>query len=231
MTHLFAADEADGQVTEDQLSRMNDALITVKSSGIHPGILNIGNSAALLAGQASAITKLANRFEMKPLMRPGLALYGIVPEYDPPFAPAEPAFLGQIRGQLQPVLSWKTQVVSVRSVGPGTVVGYNGTFVATEPMRLALIAAGYADGLDRSLGNRFALLVRGQKAPLVGRVSMDQAVIDVTEIPDVVQGDEVMLIGTQGVESISAFDHAKAAGTIPWEIFTRIGSRVPRVEI
>ena len=231
MTHLFAADEADGQVTEDQLSRMNDALITVKSSGIHPGILNIGNSAALLAGQASAITKLANRFEMKALMRPGLALYGIVPEYDPPFAPAEPAFLGQIRGQLQPVLSWKTQVVSVRSVGPGTVVGYNGTFVATEPMRLALIAAGYADGLDRSLGNRFALLVRGQKAPLVGRVSMDQAVIDVTEIPDVVQGDEVMLIGTQGVESISAFDHAKAAGTIPWEIFTRIGSRVPRVEI
>ncbi len=231
MTHLFAADEADGQITEGQLSQMNDALITVKSCGIHPGILNIGNSAALLAGQAGAIAKLAARFEMKPLMRPGLALYGLVPEYDPPFAPAEPASISQLRAQLSSVLTWKSQVVSLRSVDPGTVVGYNGTFVATEPMRLALIAAGYADGLDRSLGNRFSLLVRGQRAPIVGRISMDQAVIDVTEIPDVIPGDEVVLIGQQGDESISAFDHAHAANTIPWEIFTRIASRVPRLEI
>jgi alanine racemase len=231
MTHLFAADEADGLVTEDQLSRMNDALITIKSSGIHPGILNIGNSAALLAGQTSAISTLAARFDMKPLLRPGLALYGLIPEYDPPFAPAEPIFIGQARRQLRPVLTWKSQVVSVRSVAPGTLVGYNGTFVATEPMRLALIAAGYADGLNRNLGNRFALLVRGQHAPIVGRVSMDQTVIDVTEISDVAPGDEVVLIGMQGEESISAFDHAKTAGTIPWEIFTRIGPRVPRIEI
>jgi len=231
MTHLFAADEAGGQVTEDQLSRMNDALIAIKSSGIHPGILNVGNSAALLADQSSAITTLAARFEMKPLMRPGLSLYGVVPEYDPPFAPAEPITLGQARRQLHPVLTWKSQVVGVRSVAAGTVVGYNGTFVATEPMRLALIAAGYADGLDRKLGNRFALLVRGQRAPIVGRVSMDQAVIDVTEIADAAPGDEVVLIGQQGEESISAADHAKAVGTIPWEIFTRIGPRVPRIEV
>jgi alanine racemase len=231
MTHLFAADEADGQVTENQLSRMNDALISIKSSGIHPGILNIGNSAALLAGHASAINTLATRFEMKPLMRPGLALYGLIPEYEPPFASAEPISIGQARNQLHLVLTWKSQVVSVRSVAPGTVVGYNGTFVATEPMRLALIAAGYADGLDRNLGNRFALIVRGQRAPIVGRVSMDQTVIDITEIPDVAPGDEVVLIGRQGEESISAFDHAKTAGTIPWEIFTRIAQRVPRIEV
>ena len=231
MTHLFAADEADGQVTEDQLSRMNDALITIKSSGIHPGILNVGNSAALLAGQTNAISTLAARFEMKPLMRPGLALYGLVPKYDPPFAQAEPVSIGQARRQLRPVLAWKSQVVSVRSIAPGTVVGYNGTFVAAEPMRLALISAGYADGLDRNLSNSFALLVRGQRAPIVGRISMDQAVIDVTEIPDVAPGDEVVLIGQQGEESISAFDHATAAGTIPWEIFTRIAGRVPRIEV
>lgn len=231
MTHLFAADEADAQVTEDQLSRMNDALITIKSSGIHPGILNIGNSAALLAGQASAIATLASRFDMKPLMRPGLALYGLVPEYDPPFVQGEPISIAHARRQLCPVLSWKAQVVSVRSVSPEAVVGYNGTFVATEPMRLALVAVGYADGLDRILSNSFALLVRGQRAPIVGRISMDQAVIDVTEIPDVVPGDEVVLIGAQGEESISAFDHAKGAGSIPWEIFTRIGQRVPRIEI
>jgi alanine racemase len=102
-------------------------------------------------------------------------------------------------------------------------------------MRLALLAIGYADGLDRRLGNHFSLLVRGQRAPLVGRISMDQAVIDVTEIPGVAPGDEVVILGMQegvdGAETISAFDHAQASETIPWEVFTRIGSRVPRVAI
>ncbi|WP_109486006.1 alanine racemase [Occallatibacter savannae] len=231
MTHLFAADEADGRVTEDQLSRVNDALISIKSAGIHPGILNVGNSAALVSGQASNIAKLASRFEMKPLVRPGLALYGLIPEFDPEFSSAEPISLGQARHALKPVLTWKSQVVSVRPVQPGSVVGYNGTFVATEPMRLALIAVGYADGLDRKLGNHFSLLVRGQRAPIIGRISMDQTVLDVTEIPDVVPGDEVVLIGRQGEDSISAFDHAHAAGTVPWEILTRIAPRVSRVEI
>ena len=119
----------------------------------------------------------------------------------------------------------------MRSVPAGATVGYNATFVATEPMRLALVSAGYADGLDRSLGNRFSLLVRGQRAPLVGRVSMDQSVLDVTEIPGVEAGDEVVILGTQGGETITAFDHAAAAGTIPWEIFTRIGARVPRIAV
>jgi alanine racemase len=229
MTHLFAADEGDERVTGDQLERMESALSCIRSAGIHAGILNVGNSAALLAGQADKISDLASRYGMKTLMRPGLALYGHVPDYDPGFETTEPTSLAQARRELRSVLSWKSQVVSVRSVAPGAVVGYNGTFVATESMRLALVAAGYADGLDRKLGNHFSLLVRGQRAPLVGRISMDQSVIDVTEIPDVAAGDEVVLIGRQGDESISAFDHAKAAGTIPWEIFTRIGARVPRV--
>jgi alanine racemase len=210
---------------------MNDALITIKSSGIHPGILNIGNSAALLSGQGGAISTLAARFDMKTLMRPGLALYGLIPEYAPQFSSAEPISLGHARLNLRPVLSWKSQVVSVHSVEAGTVIGYNGTFVATEPMRIALIAAGYADGLDRKLSNRFSLLVRDQRAPIVGRISMDQTVVDVTEIPDVAPGDEVILIGKQGNEMITAFDHARAAGTIPWEIFTRIAPRVPRIAI
>ena len=231
MTHLFAADEADGRITEDQLSRLNDALISIKSAGIHPGILNVGNSAALLGGQAITTAKLAARFEMKTLMRPGLALYGLVPDFDPPFSPAEPLSLDHARHRLRPVLTWKSEVVSVQDVAAGTVVGYNGTFIATEPMRLALIAAGYADGLDRRLGNHFSLLVRGQHAPIVGRISMDQTVLDVTEIPEVAAGDEVVLIGMQDQESISAFDHARASGTIPWEIFTRIAPRVPRVPV
>jgi alanine racemase len=164
-------------------------------------------------------------------MRPGLALYGLIPEFDSQFTSAEPISLGRTRLALRPVLSWKSQVVSVHLVAPGTAIGYNGTFVATEPMRLALTAVGYGDGLDRKLGNRFSLLVRGQRAPIVGRISMDQTVLDVTEIPDVAAGDEVILIGKQGEDSISAFDHARAAGTIPWEILTRIAQRVPRVKI
>jgi len=167
---------------------------------------------------------------MKTLMRPGLALYGVIPEYDPGFQHPEPTALAKARQHLRIVLAWKSQVVSVRSVPAGAVVGYNGIFVATEPMRLALIAAGYADGLNRKLGNRFSLLVHGQRAPLVGRISMDQSVLDVTEIPGVSPGDEVVILGSQGSETISAYDHARAAGTIPWEIFTSIASRVRRIE-
>jgi alanine racemase len=102
-------------------------------------------------------------------------------------------------------------------------------------MRIALVSAGYGDGLTRSLGNHFSFLVRGQRAPAVGRVSMDQLVLDVTEIPSVEHGDEVVLLGSQGRESvnetITAFDHAEVAATIPWEVFTRIAPRVPRIAV
>ncbi len=231
MTHLFAADEADGLITREQFTHLSDALDQVVAAGLHPEWLNVGNSAALLSGQANTVAQLAAHHKMKALMRPGIALYGLAPNYLPAFDSAEPPSLTEARRCLRPVLSWKSRVVGVRSVPAGTVVGYNGTFVATEPMRLALIAAGYADGLDRSLGNRFSLLVRGQRAPLVGRISMDQAVLDVTEIPGVEAGDEVVILGTQGDETVNAFQHAAASGTIPWEVFTRIGPRVPRVAL
>jgi len=231
MTHLFAADEADGRATDAQLARLDETLSCISSAGLFSEWLNVGNSAALVAGQAQAIADLAGRHGMKALIRPGLALYGLVPGFDPGFANEEPATLAAARAGLQPVLAWKSQVVSVRAVPAGAVVGYNGTFVATEPMRLALVAAGYGDGLTRSLGNRFSLLVRGERAPLVGRISMDQAVLDVTEIPGVQPGDEVVILGEQGGQTIDAFDHATAAGTIPWEIFTRIAPRVARIAV
>jgi alanine racemase len=231
MTHFFAADEADGAVTEAQLALLDAALAMVTDAGINPEWLNVGNSAALLAGRAGEIASLAARHGMKAMLRPGLALYGLIPRFDPEFDPPEPPSMAAARAQLQPVLQWKTRVVGVRSVPAGAVVGYNGTFVATEPMRLALTAVGYADGLDRRLGNRFSLLVHGERAPIVGRISMDQAVVDVTDIPGVAAGDEVVILGTQGSETITAFDHAQASGTIPWEVFTRIGSRVPRIAV
>jgi alanine racemase len=232
MTHLFAADEADGQMTQAQLARLDQAMSRISAAGLFAEWLNVGASATLLAGQAPAIAELAARHGMRAMLRPGLALYGLVPHFDPLFSPAEePPTLASARAALQPVLAWKAEVVGVRSVSEGATVGYNGTFVATEPMRLALVSVGYADGLDRRLGNRFSFLVCGRRAPLVGRVSMDQAVLDVTEIPEVQPGDEVVLLGAQGGETITAFDHADAAGTIPWEVFTRIGPRVPRIAI
>jgi alanine racemase len=232
MTHLFAADEADGRVTEEQLAELGKTLGRIEAFGLYPDWLNVGNSAALLAGEAGAIATLAARHGMRAMLRPGLALYGLAPRFEPPFQPeTAPNGVGAASSSLQPVLSWKTRVVTVRSVPAGAVVGYNGSFVATEPMRLALLAAGYGDGLDRRLGNRFSLLVRGQRAPLVGRISMDQSVLDVTDIPGVEPGDEVVILGAQGEETITAFDHADTAGTIPWEIFTRISARVPRIAI
>jgi alanine racemase len=227
MTHLYAADEGDGVLNQEQLERMHAALTKIHAAGQRPEILNVGNSAAVLSGLAQDIGKIAREHSMSALMRPGLALYGLAPRFEP----EEPASVANARAQLKPVLAWKSRVVSVREVPAGATVGYNGTFVATEPMRLALVAAGYADGLDRRLGNRFSLLVRGERAPLVGRISMDQSVLDVTEILGVTAGDEVVIIGAQGGESITAFDHAEAAKTIPWETFTRIAGRVERVAV
>jgi alanine racemase len=246
LTHLYAADETDGLATEAQMSRLDEALRQIAAAGLAvpagqtgsagqtgpargaargPEWLNVGSSAALLNGASASISELAARWSMKAMLRPGLALYGVAPRFEPD----EPAAVAKARLHLKPVLSWKTRVVSVRTIPTGAVVGYNGTFVATEPMRLALLAVGYADGLDRRLSNRFCLLVRGQRAPLVGRVSMDLAVLDVTDIEGVAAGDEVVILGSQGDDAISSFEHAEATGTIPWEVFTRIGARVRRV--
>jgi len=227
MTHLFAADESDGAVTHEQLALLDRALFRIDELGHLAEWLNVGNSAALLSGQAGEIADLAALHGMKTLIRPGLALYGVAPR----FAPEEPPQVTAARSHLQPALSWKTKIVSVRSVPAGAVVGYNGTFVATEPMRLALVALGYADGLDRNLSNRFSLLVRGQQAPIAGRISMDQTVLDVTDIPGAASGDEVVILGQQGDQTITALDHADAAQTIPWEVFTRITVRVPRIAV
>src|SRR5579863_1212573 len=207
MTHLYAADESDGAATAGQLGVLDAALTRIDELGHWAELLSVGNSASILGGQAGALAALAARHGMKLLLRPGIALYGVVPRIEP-----ELPDLSDAAANLRPVLAWKSQVVSVREVPQGAAVGYNGTFVASEPMRLALVAVGYADGLDRSLGNRFSMLVRGQGAPLVGRISMDQTVLDVTEIPDAAPGDEVVLIGEQIGQTISAFEHSDAAG-------------------
>jgi len=127
------------------------------------------------------------------------------------------------------VLSWKTRVTSLRTLHSGESAGYGNTFTAEGETRLALLPAGYADGLNRLLSNRGHVLIRGQEAPIAGRVSMDQTMVDVTGIPGVAIGDEVVLLGSQGAESIDAWDLADLTETIPWEVLCAISARVPRV--
>ena len=228
MTHLYAADENDGEATQAQLAQLEKLVERVFTAGHKPVYLHVGNSAAVLAGEVpNALQTLCAKWNLKAMARPGLALYGLAPE----FSPAKPESVRRLHAQLQPVLAWKTRIVSTRSIATGQAVGYNGTFIATEPMRIALLAVGYADGLKRALSSRGAVLIDGQRAPIVGRISMDQTVVDVTDIPKAKAGDEVVLLGTQGQETISAEDHARWAGTIPWEIFTSIAVRVERIAI
>ncbi len=127
------------------------------------------------------------------------------------------------------MLAWKTQVTSLRTLQAGETAGYGHTFVASRETRLALLPVGYADGLNRLLSNRGQVLIHGQKAPIAGRISMDQTVVDVTDVPGVVIGDEAVLLGNQGDEVITAWDLADLTSTIPWEVLCAIGPRVPRL--
>jgi alanine racemase len=129
---------------------------------------------------------------------------------------------------LKPVLSLHTCIAQLRTIPPGGTVSYNRTFVATRPTRVAILPIGYADGFNRRLSNRGHVLVRGQRAPVVGLVCMDMVMVDVTHIPGVTVGDDVAVIGRQGNDEITADDIAELTGTIPYEVLCSIGPRVPR---
>jgi alanine racemase len=151
------------------------------------------------------------------VVRTGLILYGISP-------------LAEFQKLLRPVMTWKTQIALIRDMPAGHGISYGRTFITPRPMRVATLSAGYADGYPRHLSNRdAAVLVRGKRCPLLGRVTMDLMMIDVSHVPDAVVGDEAVLMGRQGDEEISAAELAERADTITWEIITRIGSRVRRV--
>jgi alanine racemase len=130
---------------------------------------------------------------------------------------------------LQPVLSWKTRITALRTIAEGEAVSYNATFRASRSTRIALLPVGYADGYNRLLSNRGEVLVRGQRAPIAGRVTMDQTMVDVTDIPGAAIADEVVLVGTQQDQRITADDLAVRTGTIAYEVLCAVGARVPRV--
>jgi len=193
-----------------QLAGFEQAIALVRREGLAPKYFHAANSAAMVSLPGAR----------KNLARPGIALYG----YYLPFSGDESIQPPQV----EPVLSWKTRVISLREHAAGSTLGYNGIFVTSRPSRIAVLPVGYADGLSRRLSSRGQVIVRGACAPMVGRISMDVTLVDVTDVPGVQIGDEVVLIGASGSLRITAWDHAQAADTIPYEVLCNIAKRVPR---
>jgi len=209
-THFATADEPEHPLFEEQRLQFEAACKTLESLGARPKYRHAANSAALLRD-----SRVWYDF-----VRPGLLLHGVVP---PPLATTM---------ALAPVMSLTSRVVAVKGVRTGETVGYGARFAADRPTTLAVIPAGYADGLDRRLENRGLVLIRGRRARIVGAVSMDMLTADVTDIGEVNPGDEVVFLGSQGdqiLQTLDAREMASAVSTIPYEILCRLGARVHRV--
>ncbi|HEX7586943.1 MAG TPA: alanine racemase [Anaerolineae bacterium] len=214
-THFAMADTPDAfgvpgwgrTYTQDQLMRFRTVIDTLERAGIHPHYRHCANSPA-------SVNNPETRFN---LVRSGVLLYGLEPSDE---SPRPPGF--------EPALAFKTQVALVKPVPAGTYVSYGATFRTERPTRLAVIMVGYADGFRRKPGNYGEVLIRSRRAAIAGRVSMDQAIVDVTDIEGVQAGDEVVLIGKQGEEELTAEAVAKNLGTNNYETITTISARLER---
>jgi len=212
MTHLACADAPTVEETREQMRLFDQATAMLARHGIRPEVRHAANSAALLRAEA--------RLDA---VRPGIALFGVSPCIEGGTA---------LTPELRPVMRVRTEIVALRDIEAGSPAGYGATWHATRPSSLATLPMGYADGLSRRLGNRGHVLVRGKRAPIVGAVSMDMTMVDVTDIEGAALRDEVVVLGPQegplGRACIGAAEAAAYADTIPWEVLTGVSRRVPR---
>jgi alanine racemase len=221
-THFASADAPESPGFNDQRERFESAWSVVHELIPPETWSDFGNqtrSRTILRHACNSAALLRDSRVWYDAVRPGLLLYGIVP---PPLASTI---------QLTPVMSLTSRVVAVKGLRPGEGVGYGWRYEADAPRTVAVIPAGYADGLDTRLCGRGHVLIRGHRAPIVGAVSMDMITVDVTNLGDIQPGDEVVLLGRQGSESwqqIDAREVAAAIGTIPWEVVCRLGTRIER---
>jgi len=207
-SHFSHAESVEGQYTRKQLEIFHQLVQRLAAEGIAPPLIHLANSAA-------TITLPQAYFNM---VRPGLMLYGVYPSAEM-----------TARIPLKPVLSWKTRILQLKKVSSNTSISYGQTFITKRDSLIATLPIGYADGYPRLLSNRGQALVSGKRAPVAGRVCMDLTMLDVTDIGKIQQGDEVVLLGTQGNDAISADEMAAWADTISYEILTSIGARIPRI--
>ena len=205
-THFATADSAEHPLMDQQRAGFDEALAALGEVGVPHVRRHAANSAAMLRDARVWFDAV----------RPGLLLYGVAP---PPLATTVP---------LRPAMRLVSRVVATKGLRPGESVGYGARYAADSPRRIAVVPAGYADGLDLRLAGRGHVLVGGRRAPIVGAVSMDMITIDVTDVP-CAPGEEVVILGRQGDETIDVREMAAAIGTIPWEVLCRVGSRIERI--
>jgi alanine racemase len=209
-TH-FATSDTDREIAEVQFRSFASLLEELEARDLRPPLAHAANSAATLAMPHTHLD----------MVRCGITLYGLDPDVDDTPLPAG----------FEPAMTWKAEVAQVRDLQPGDAVSYGREFVAERPMRVATIPVGYADGFPRRPLNWGSVLIHGQHAPLLGRVCMDQCIVDITEIAakePVVQGDEVVIVGRQGEAELSAAEAGRRIGTINYDVVSRILARVPR---
>ncbi len=219
MTH-FASSEAfapsaQGEQTREQEEHFFVALERLRAIGVDPGIVHLANSAAIAARPET----------WADMVRPGVILYGYHPGYDPAELRAE----SEKKLPLQPVMSLRTRIISLRRIPAGTSVGYGAKFVTERPSVIGVLAAGYGDGIHRSLGNRGSVLVRGKLAPIVGIVSMDVTMIDVTDVPGAEIGELATIYGVDGDHLHPASQVARGIGTVTSDLLCAVSARVPRL--
>jgi alanine racemase len=193
-----------------QHQRFESAIAQVRAAGISPARLHLANSAATLADSSLHYD----------LVRVGLGIYGLYP------AEHQRTVL-----DLRSALQVRARVTQVKTISPGTGVSYGHQFVASREMRIAVVGIGYADGVLRNLSNKMSALVRGQRVPQIGTITMDQIMLDVSSVPDLQEGEVVTLLGRDGNHFISADDWAKTLGTISWEILCSFKHRLPRIAV
>ena len=212
-THFSSADDEDLSVTQAQLEKFQTALTILQKEGVHTPIVHCANTSALFKFPES-------HFNM---VRPGLILYGVLP------SPSLRPVIDQGENPFQPVMQWKSQIILLKPIAKNQPVSYSGSFTTQRDSLIATLPIGYADGLHRMLSNKMDVLIRGRRAPQVGNICMDMILIDVTDIPDVQPGDEVVIFGRQGDEMISVEELAVKGKTIPYEILCSVSKRVPRI--
>jgi alanine racemase len=216
MTHLAAADEPEkADFTHHQTDLFDRALKMIEARGFRPQHRHSANSAGMYGHPEAWAT----------MVRIGAVLYGLWRDVLPPRSPMEKTLA------LKPVMSLHTRIMFLKTVSAGTPLGYGCTFTTGRESRIATLPIGYHDGYWRAFSNRARVIVRGRWAPVVGRVSMDLTLVDVTDIPDAQIGDEVVLMGQAEGLSVTAEDLAELAGTVSYEIVCGISPRVPRITV
>lgn len=214
-THLASSEVMDAPSVEEQVRRFDEAQRMVGEAGFDPTLVHMANTSALIS----------RRETWNNMVRPGVALYG----YYLPFQRAgREVSGGTLRLPVKPVLTWKTRILSMRKFAANQPLGYGGTYVTKAPAHVAVLPVGYADGYNRQLSNRGRVIVRDHYAPIIGSISMDLTLVDVTGIPGIAVGDEVILLGNRDGLSVDALEHARLANSSPYEILCNISKRVPR---